>query len=414
MPGYTSNDTYTDEFLDFISPFQTLRFMKPLQAEDNPIVEWEDRTLVDHYAYFMDIEDTIRPGLPVEIMIDIANSYNKHIWLNIPYMANDACVDSFATLLLNELEDDVTIYVEYTNEAWNPDYPHTYDYMVEQGDALGYTGTDFQKNNYYYTHRSIEVFEIFDCVFAGSTARVQTVFCSQAWDFTAGLIRDAYADSEVNPNNYKADYFSIAPYFGNELIMNIEAAEGDICGWEIDDFMDTLEMIFIPELDELIRGPKAVADDMGLPMVAYEAGHGIGQFRELSDCGAEICSLANMHPKMGDLYCTYFQYWQDSVGSGVINSFVAAEGAGQYGSYGIVESVLQDPEDSPKWLAHRDCGGINTSSERTEIEDIEKNELVNYLGDNSFYINTETNFEVYDLLGHEILSGKGKNTISLD
>ena len=41
------------------------------------------------------------------------------MWVNVPLMADDDYILQFATLLKQQLDPSLAVYVEYSNEIWN-------------------------------------------------------------------------------------------------------------------------------------------------------------------------------------------------------------------------------------------------------------------------------------------------------
>jgi hypothetical protein len=59
------------------------------------------------------------PGGSYESIIRLANKANKNVWLHIPTMANTAYMTSMAQLFLAQLNPNLIIYFQYSNEVWN-------------------------------------------------------------------------------------------------------------------------------------------------------------------------------------------------------------------------------------------------------------------------------------------------------
>jgi hypothetical protein len=55
--------------------------------------------------------------------VQIANELGKDIWINVPALVDDAYVRSLAELLQRTLAPDRAVYVEYSNELWNTQFP---------------------------------------------------------------------------------------------------------------------------------------------------------------------------------------------------------------------------------------------------------------------------------------------------
>ena len=93
-PGTEANaatQPFNPEFLRRLAPFSTLRFMDWGAVNHSPLVRWADRPLPGDAVY------TSERGVPVEQMIDLANTLQADPWFCIPHQADDDYVRQFAT-----------------------------------------------------------------------------------------------------------------------------------------------------------------------------------------------------------------------------------------------------------------------------------------------------------------------------
>jgi hypothetical protein len=120
-PGYSLGTTqvFTNQFLQAVTPFSTLRFMEFLKTNGNVVSAWSERKLPGD-----PIQNDPR-GVAWEFAIQLANEANKDIWINIPQgvdlldMTTNNYVTQLAALLKARLNPGLHIYVEYSNELWN-------------------------------------------------------------------------------------------------------------------------------------------------------------------------------------------------------------------------------------------------------------------------------------------------------
>ena len=123
-PGYTAGSTqvYTNEFLDSLAPFSTIRFMSFTATNDSDaaypaVMNWSDRHVMSdatQQSY------GAKHGVAWEYAALLANQTGKDIWINIPASATDDYVRQLATLLHARLNPALKIYIEHSNEVWNP------------------------------------------------------------------------------------------------------------------------------------------------------------------------------------------------------------------------------------------------------------------------------------------------------
>jgi hypothetical protein len=121
LPG--TEDSYqqspwAEEWIEKLEPFLTLRFMDWNVTNRNYSRNWEDRPQVSDATYTLN-------GIPYEWMIEICNRKQADAWICIPHLANEEYIREMATMFRDNLDPDLTIYVEYSNEVWNWIFPQT-------------------------------------------------------------------------------------------------------------------------------------------------------------------------------------------------------------------------------------------------------------------------------------------------
>lgn len=362
FPGHAANypnQVFNQDFLDIIQPFEVLRFMKTTTTEENPIVNWADRTLVDDHTFYTDAEagdGFIRPGVPWEYVIRLCNESAEDPWICIPFKADNNYITELATLFRDNLDTARKIYLEYSNETWNFNYWLTYDYMTNQGLALGLDTDTFTAGLKYNTMRSIQVFDIFENVFGASSAtRVEKVLASGPWDYPPQVMVASLSNNTINPNGTLPDALAMAPYIGGDILMNMDFLE--ICNATTQDMIDSLRMGMERWMEEAVPWYKHYADSLGIKTYAYEGGQHMAapNFGAADSCSASILAATSRDPAMQDIYCEYYDYWYDTLDCDLHVAFVLAESYGEYGAFGLLESQWQDTATSPKWRAHNSC-----------------------------------------------------------
>ena len=141
QPGYSLDTapTFTTDYLNLlklVSP-NTLRLMDFVQTNNNPVVNWSDRTEpTDATQTKVAVPGDLQAskGIAWEYAIDLANAVHKDVWVNIPIAASDDYVRSLAALLRDRLAPDLNIYVEYSNEVWNTFF-NQYQYNLDLAKA---------------------------------------------------------------------------------------------------------------------------------------------------------------------------------------------------------------------------------------------------------------------------------------
>ena len=170
MDGF--QDIYEQEpfhplFLERLSKFKTIRFMS--WTEENGIIKWSDRIQTKTF--------TQGKGVAYEYQIKLCNKLKTNAWFIVPYEANDNFVHNMAMLIKYQLRNDVDIYIEYTNEAWN-DFFDSAKYCTKMGLKLNLSNDSIISRNLYYSQRSVEIINIFKSVFAEQKHRLILVLGS--------------------------------------------------------------------------------------------------------------------------------------------------------------------------------------------------------------------------------------------
>ena len=136
VPG-ASFSPFHPLFVERLSSLDTLRFMQISGTLDTDAVAWSQRRELSDARQV--VTDRVADGVAPEYMTELANQVGSHAWLNMPHAANDDYVRNLATMVRDTLDPALTIYVEWSNEAWNPDYD-VYHWVTEQIDPS--TGLD--------------------------------------------------------------------------------------------------------------------------------------------------------------------------------------------------------------------------------------------------------------------------------
>jgi PKD repeat protein len=106
-------DPFYEGFIEKIQPFQLLRFMDWMAINNSPVVNWSDRKLPEYYTYGG------ANGVPYEVIIQLANQTKQDVWICVPHAATDDFIYRMAELFRDNLDPELTIFLEYSNEVWN-------------------------------------------------------------------------------------------------------------------------------------------------------------------------------------------------------------------------------------------------------------------------------------------------------
>lgn len=383
---YEAGAVFNPDFLRVLEGFKVLRFMDWMQTNDSEQAQWSNRPRVDDYTYSL-------RGVPVEVMLDLANLLGVDAWFNMPHLADDDYLRRFATLVHDGLWRDLTAYAEFSNEVWN--------WQFSQAQWAERMGQDRWGKDHgwmqYYALRASEAAAIWSEVYGDDAeARLVNVLSTQTgW---LGLEADVLTPSRLMreapdraPIASYFDAYAITGYFGHALgkasrapmvrqwigdsrAFAEEAAlqqglEGaareayvaahrhDVAtalawaelrdGLSSEDPEGTLAHL----LNTLFPYHAAVAKEHGLDLIMYEGGtHLLGQGEAMDD--QELTDFfihLNYSEEMGMLYTELINGWQ-KVGGTLFNVYDDVRRPGKWGSWGALRHLS---DDNPRWQAIR-------------------------------------------------------------
>ena len=156
-----ATNIFNPTFISRLSPFKALRFMDWGSTNGSPLVSWSSRNIPTSRTYGNSA------GVPYEMMIALGNKTQKDVWVCVPHQADDNFITQMATLFKDNLNSNLTIYLEYSNEVWN--------WQFEQAQYNNNTKPANLSYGQAYSERSKHIFQLWYGVFAGQTQRVKRV-----------------------------------------------------------------------------------------------------------------------------------------------------------------------------------------------------------------------------------------------
>ncbi|MBL1208907.1 cellulose-binding protein [Geminocystis sp. GBBB08] len=361
-PLFNKGEIFNPLFLEKVKPFSTFRFMDWMATNNSEQKQWSDRPTSKISSYAL-------KGVSVETMVALGNKLKKDLWFNMPHQATDEYITKFAQLVKSNLNPNLKIYVEFSNEVWNWQFKQAH-YALEQGKVKWNQEGDAYMQ--WYGMRAAQTCDIWKQVFANQKDRVICVISTQtAWK---GLEKAALDCplwvKEGNKPCYQhgISAYGITGYFGGSF--GHEENEAQLSSWLRKYWLNDPEWVFDKGFEQLEKGGlfkgegqdslkdlldlfiyhQQVAQERGLQLVAYEGGQhivGVGKVnnnQELNDFFMEL----NRHPKMYDIYTQLLNNWEKS-GGGLFMHFVDIGKPNKFGSWGALEYVEQ--KESPKYNA---------------------------------------------------------------
>lgn len=339
---YHASIIFNPDYLNFMREFKTIRFMNLSGITRNPISKWEQLPRMSQ-ATWAGAEG--RRGAPLEVMVKLANMLNADAWFNIPHAADNQLIKQYAEYVRDNLRPRLKVYVEYTNEAWNPTFTQAH-YARKQGQQLKLDPDPVQAGYKYYVKRSLEVFHIWRQAFNGSK-RLTRVLGGWAADprFTQRQLEYAGA--------YKhTDALAIAPYF---FVHHTKQAElrstEDVFRLLRDDSNPYSLNNVIQRIEKIAKG----AQQRGVKLIAYEGGQHLvdRKTRSIYDFPNPYYLAANRSDKMEEAYVEFLEAWRKITNKGLFVAFSSPRSYQAYGSWGIKEHINQPASQAPKYRALR-------------------------------------------------------------
>ena len=264
----------------------------------SPVVEWADR------AHVGDVTYATPAGVPIEVMIDLANTLHVDPWFCIPHQASDDYVRQFATLLHARLDPALQPHIEYSNEVWNTGFAQT-TWANARSQALG-LASPYGQPAIFYAMRAVQIFKIMQGVYGADSGRIVRVLAGQAaWDnFLTHML--AYKDTAAN-----ADVMAIAPYF-NAAAAGDPAQVATTLTLSSDQVVDQMLANMRGDIKSWMTANAALAKKYNLKLKAYESGAGDSTSyfpADKLDAMTALFVAANNNPRMKDVYLEYFGQW---------------------------------------------------------------------------------------------------------
>ena len=310
--------TFNQQYLNALQGFGVLRMLDWQRVNNTTETNWSDR---------IQVEDASWGQVPWELQVDIANENNSDLWITIPHAATDDYIVQLRDMLDQRLKPGLRIWVENSNEVWNGLYSQHHHYG----------------NNVNYARRSGEIFDLFSPL---GQDRVIRVLSGQA--ASPGLLATSFRETTADVGGINAYFkFSRAEWdqYYSDFIQGTATLQQGLDWLRAD----------IDEVAAQWAQTKAILDEHGAPLVAYEAGVNINfPFPYVNDPDfVEFVNQLHSHPEMEDLFDYHHQRWVEVGGS----TMVYYNLAGRWSRSGGLGLVQDFDEPTGKWNAVLDVTG---------------------------------------------------------
>ena len=320
----------------YAQPFAAIRFLDTDGANNYAAFCGSNGQLTSAtWANRVHVTDAYQGGLPSansgcdqawgyawEYMIMLANMSHHDMWINVPVDAGDTYVQQLATLILNGnsvtsgLSPDLHVYVEYSNEVWNPGFPQQqYNQTLAQQEGISEPER--------YVEHSIQIAQIFRRVW-GPNSLNQRVKVVDLWQYTTALtMQEALSWAETHFDQPVKNFLwgiGEAPYYnptdtssvGNildTLWTGSDQARRDFIGWQ------------------------AVAAYFGIKEVGYESGPSLSAY----SIYASGIPAADRDPRIqASIIHHYLDNWY-AVGCDLVNFFSIRGTVSAFGDWFLYE-----------------------------------------------------------------------------
>jgi hypothetical protein len=306
---------------------------------------------------------TKKHGVPVEVLVSLANTVKADPWFTMPHNADDDYIEEFADYVYDKLDTDLKAWIEYSNETWNGRFWGAY-YVRLQGRVmqLDKDKNPFREGFRYYSKRAVEVFKIWEESFEGADRLVRVAGSYQnSTDLSKNILE--YENAHLH-----MDALAIAPYFHacstrqhrdckNMIAIPKLLPEVETVDEVFDALQNTADPYGIPAAVKLIKQQAEVAKKYNVQLVAYEGGEHLAvdwsdKERSKSEKEAlnKVYAEANNDPRMGLLYSELLENWKNEGGT-VFNIFNMPQTWHRWGSWGIKTHLNQPREEAVKYDA---------------------------------------------------------------
>jgi hypothetical protein len=302
-----------------------------MQTNNNESVYWTDRQKTTKFS-FSDAK-----GMPYEYIVKLANTLGKDLWVNIPYHASDDYIRQMARFFRDSLSPNLHLYVEYSNEVWNPVFEQMRanqaaawaDPTLTKSDDFGRQAQKFGKLN----ANAAKIFkEEFGAARYASQVRYE-LGSLIAGDYYAGTALEWVKNNVGDPKSLFYGV-AVAPYVGVQGDMDAI----DNAGLTTQKLFDWMNGWVDGQLTTWIRQNKRLTDQYGLKLDSYEAGQSL---QYLNGQNAYLKTQAQDDPRMGDFYKHLISVWHKESGGGIFGNFALSTSYGPYGFWGLFQSIDQ-------------------------------------------------------------------------
>ena len=340
-PGYAwdTTEVFHRPALALARHASAIRTMCMTATNNNEEKTWNDRPRVESLVY-------VTKGWPWELVVRVANTLHRDLWVCTPAMADDAYISKLARLIAfgadangepyagptakpvhAPLDPSLKVYVEHSNELWNSGFKqqgHSVEmakaYLKDPRPTAGYaptrTETDLTKpwviNAQWHVKRTIDISNLFRQVFGDQammsrvrpTLGLQNVSHSTRYGTFFPWVEAQYG----KPPSHFLHSICVAPYWSpieRHYAKGLELRDSAT----VDEFLAHLA----PSAADKYKPLKAhvtFATGWGIKTLAYEGGvFVLDDIRRLRPASLTMLKQAYADPRMRDIIRASQRAW---------------------------------------------------------------------------------------------------------
>lgn len=382
VPLFEAGVTFRPGWIDSIKDARILRFMDWALTNGSAVQPGELPLIEARGLWRMHSR-----GVPLSLMVELANQVGADPWFTMPHQADDAYVRAYAEYVRDTLNPDLTAHVEYSNEVWNTAFPQG-RWVKEQAATLWGLPEDSVGGYAFTAREATRDALIWEDVFgAEATTRLDNVYSTQTSNFwaTENLL-DPQAWAEAEPESYLPisavfDSLGVTTYFGGmvisdpvlrqEFLTRLRQNRADARRWLTATITDPETPDTPASNASVLAKSKSLANEHGLKLLAYEGGqhvHHAFAVSSLTEADIEATSSILIDyvrgPEMAAVTAQNWDVWQ-SIGDGPYMQFGDSGIGGRWGSFSLFDApglanptsdlLLQRNATTPSWWG--DPGG---------------------------------------------------------
>lgn len=126
---YDKGEVFNPLWIEKFKTFKLFKFTDWMATDASTLSTWEQRPMQSQISYAFAPPGRYK-GVPIELMVKLANKTNTDPWFNMPHLADDNFISQFANLVKSSLNTNLTAYIEHSMETWG-----TYNPQGEYGNS---------------------------------------------------------------------------------------------------------------------------------------------------------------------------------------------------------------------------------------------------------------------------------------